>query len=156
MIRLGNCPHCQKITAQNIVKSLKTTTTTCRVCQTTLNIEYKSRKRLQAVKRRMTPKPQTVLKNKVWRELVKNLTEHRAKFLCEICHVAPTWLPLQGHHIIKRSQGRIDTEENCLILCHVCHNHSKYGSGTPLSTAEQLALVKRLQNNTCNVTKEVL
>lgn len=50
------------------------------------------------------------------------LIEFRAKGRCEECGQLPDWRGLQGHHIVKRSQGGEDTAENCLINCGRCHS----------------------------------
>ena len=56
-----------------------------------------------------------------WNELVLYLIQFRARGKCEECHRSPDFRGLQGHHIIKRSQGGEDTKENCEILCGRCH-----------------------------------
>lgn len=84
-------------------------------------------------------------------KLVAYLAEHRAKRLCEIratpvCqgrNYHPRWPGLSGHHVIKRSRGRVDTAGNIIIGCPDCHNHTKYGDGTPLSIIELLTIINR-------------
>ena len=77
-------------------------------------------------------------------KLIIYLTHYRAKGRCEICGRLPAILGLMGHHIIKLSQGGLDCAKNLLILCEFCHNHTKYGSGTPLDKFLQLQLATAL------------
>lgn len=94
----------------------------------------------------------TARANTNWNKLVRYLMANRAHDRCEIqaaaeCHERshrPDWRGLSGHHPIKRSQGRIDTAGNILIACGDCHNHQRYGTGTPLSRDEQLILANKL------------
>ena len=66
-------------------------------------------------------------KNELWGEI----TDERVieeNHICQWCHQRGSRLfprlhsHLDGHHIVKRSQGRIDTPENCYIVhrfkCH--------------------------------------
>ena len=97
--------------------------------------------------------PETAERNRCWNELVSHLTRYRAKGLCEIRGTAecqerdykPDWRGLSGHHIIPRSRGRIDTADNCIIGCGDCHNHARFGNGTPFSIEE---LQKIIANTT--------
>ena len=57
-----------------------------------------------------------------WKELVSYLIVYRAHGRCEACGKRPDWRGLVGHHKIFRSKGRIDTAENCEILCGKCHS----------------------------------
>jgi len=64
----------------------------------------------------------TQARKQKWNELVKRLIEERAHGRCEECHELPDFRGLHGHHIIYRSQGGEDTEENCIVLCGRCHD----------------------------------
>lgn len=47
----------------------------------------------------------------------------RCQGLCELCHRAPDWRGLSKHEIKFRSQGGNPLDEdNCLMLCGVCHS----------------------------------
>ena len=41
---------------------------------------------------------------------------------CEHCHRHPDWRGLMKHHIIKRSHGGGDDQENIVWLCGRCHS----------------------------------
>ncbi len=84
-------------------------------------------KRKTPIKR--TPSPKQREKNKIWKEIVIR----KADDLYGICQWCNQWgslyadfNPLGGHHIIRRSRGRIDTYENCYI-CHWATCHSVIG-----------------------------
>jgi len=54
--------------------------------------------------------------------------EAYAAFLREVfeldnwrCKICCRTVPLQGHHMQKRSQGRLDVVENVISLCYRCH-----------------------------------
>ena len=51
---------------------------------------------------------------------------------CEVCKKKFNKNKLTAHHIIMRSKGGEDTEENLLIRCYNCHfgviNHMEYDS----------------------------
>ena len=150
MIRLGFCPNCQKITTQNIVKSLRSVITTCRICNQTLHVEHPARKPLQSVKprkflRKMSAK-MTVQKRgeKKLEQKLLELCHNR----CEICGSSGI-VGVAKHEIVKRSQQGNECDPlNCLILCTSgCHNHAKYPkTGTPLSIKEQQDLAKKLHS----------
>jgi 5-methylcytosine-specific restriction endonuclease McrA len=38
------------------------------------------------------------------------------------CTICQRILPLQGHHLQKRSQGRLDVVENVISVCYRCHD----------------------------------
>ena len=84
--------------------------------------------------------------DKKYRELIDGLVRERAKGRCEVCGGDSG---LGGHHIQKRSKGRLDTEENILIVCCLCHRHdvSTTGiitrDGKPMPVEEQFEIVKR-------------
>jgi hypothetical protein len=59
-----------------------------------------------------------VLKGDEYRALVTRCYE-RDGWRCRRCQNREHLTP---HHIIKRSNIRIDTEENLLTLCVLCHN----------------------------------
>ncbi len=75
--------------------------------------------------------------DKVWKGIVADCIENRARYRCEINWLG-CWVRvgLQGHHIVRRSQGGRHTKENCIIGCPNCHNHAKWSTGIPLSRAE--------------------
>lgn len=50
---------------------------------------------------------------------VSRLVFQRARWRCEECRLLK---PLQAHHKVFRSQGRLDTEENLRALCAACHD----------------------------------
>ena len=150
MIRLGFCPHCNKITTQNIVKSLRNTTTTCRQCSTTLNVEYPPRKPSQSVKARK-PMKQVSSKMAVQKRGEKKLEQKLLELChnrCEICNQPADFRGLHKHEIIRRGQQGNELEPtNCLILCLRCHDHKKYPlTGTPLSIINQQDLANRLHS----------
>lgn len=95
--------------------------------------------------------PKTARRNREWLQTVQYCMIHYAKGLCEIratdeCkerEFKPDWRGLSGHHVIPRSNGRIDTEDNCIIGCGDCHNHQKYGKGTPLSIEELQEIISK-------------
>ena len=43
----------------------------------------------------------------------------RDKFTCQVCHASG--IPLQVHHIVPRSQGGTDRQENLITVCPNCH-----------------------------------
>lgn len=102
-------------------------------------IGLKTRKPLRAHKpiNRISRKQQA--QNKTWREV----TRHKAAnldFICQWCGQHGTfeddYNPLSGHHIIKRSKGRIDTYWNCYVAhwttCHeFIENHGIDVRNTP-------------------------
>ena len=64
----------------------------------------------------------TIPKNKRIKLSQKKYIELKLKVLerdkyCVLCPKEPTEL----HHVIFRSHGGSDTEENCVMLCHDCH-----------------------------------
>ncbi len=52
-------------------------------------------------------------------QIVKNISLKRANHKCERC-----WskCDLEFHHKIPISQGGDSSQENCIVLCHICHN----------------------------------
>lgn len=47
---------------------------------------------------------------------------HRRDRLCQRCPPGrPAWFGLHVHHRVLRSQGGLDTPENLILLCGVCH-----------------------------------
>ena len=52
-------------------------------------------------------------------QIVKNISLKRANHKCERC-----WSKrdLEFHHKIPISQGGDSSQENCIVLCHICHN----------------------------------
>ena len=42
---------------------------------------------------------------------------------CVLCPKEPTEL----HHVIFRSQGGDDSMQNCVMLCHDCHENKAHG-----------------------------
>ncbi|KKN71849.1 hypothetical protein LCGC14_0417030 [marine sediment metagenome] len=87
-----------------------------------------------------------------WDALVGYLAENRADWECEI--PCGGRYNLQGHHIIKRSQGGLHNAGNCLIACHDCHRHDKWGPGIPIPAEEALVLVAGL-NKKYNIDGEM-
>ncbi len=86
----------------------------------------------------------------LWKRLGNYLTSTRAGRRCEIM-TAQQCLDRKGagnpklltrHHIVLRGRGRVDTAGNCAIVCELCHDHTKYGSGTPLAVE---TLLERIQ-----------
>ena len=87
----------------------------------------KTHKPLRAYKKinRISPK-QRVL-NRLWNKITTRRCLEE-QYICQWCHYAghrfdPESIGyLDGHHIIKRSRGRIDTPRNCYIVhrfkCH--------------------------------------
>ncbi|GAG55627.1 unnamed protein product [marine sediment metagenome] len=65
-------------------------------------------------------------RRKKWNELVLYLIQYRARGKCESCKKSPDFRGLQGHHIIKRSQGGEDEETNAIVLCGKCHAKAHY------------------------------
>ncbi len=59
------------------------------------------------------------IKNKIWREITL-LKWGKQNHYCSWCgrYVDNP----DGHHIIRRSRGRIDTEDNCYIVHRICHD----------------------------------
>ena len=45
----------------------------------------------------------------------------RSRGLCEHCGHRPDWRGLHPHHVIYRSRGGIETEENEELWCAPCH-----------------------------------
>ena len=77
---------------------------------------------------------------RVFHQLVNYLKVERAHYVCEICGGR---IHLQGAHIIKRAQGRLDHIENIIIACQLCHDHWKYGeSGLPVSVEVAQRIVR--------------
>lgn len=68
------------------------------------------------------------IKNALWNKITNGRCE-KLGYICEYCgkrgqrinSEALDWL--DGHHIQRRSRGRIDTEENCYICHRVCHSY---------------------------------
>lgn len=58
------------------------------------------------------------LVNLNWKRICQ-IVRHRQKYRCGTCDKPK---PLQGHHIKRRSRGRLDTVENVVALCLDCHN----------------------------------
>ena len=91
------------------------------------------------------------------RELEQFLLENRAKGKCEI-QGEGCWRSngLSMHHIIRRSKGKsdiVDTKENCLIGCPICHLRADHPESSmkingieypPLTIQQQLELVANL------------
>ena len=67
-------------------------------------------------------------KQKVAQDLWRDITIARAateRHKCQWCGCQGSFYgnnPLCGHHIIKRSKGRVDTADNCYIVHWLCHN----------------------------------
>lgn len=82
--------------------------------------------------------------NRLWLARVLRLARTRAKWHCEICgeHVIFVGaFGLSGHHIVPRARGRIDTDDNCIIGCHKCHDHTQYAEGIPMSQEEAQRII---------------
>ena len=62
---------------------------------------------------KLSPKKYNALKEEVF---------DRDKF-CVLCGKPPTDL----HHVIFRSHGGDDSKENCVALCHDCHENKAHG-----------------------------
>lgn len=66
---------------------------------------------------------------------------------CELCHnppSAPDWL-LHSHEPEFGGRGkRVVSLQTSLMSCNKCHDHSKYKDGLPISTEEQLELIKKI------------
>lgn len=65
------------------------------------------------------------IRNKLWAEITDQLCLE-LKYTCQYCgklgqrdNLGNLWTYLDGHHIFKRSRGRLDTKENC----YPCHRH---------------------------------
>jgi len=99
--------------------------------------------------------PKQKVKNREWNALVAHLIEHRAYFRDELDGSLPDWRGLQGHHIIKRSQGGTNTAGNCFILNAINHDHTKYGSGIPIK-AEQALFEVALLNKEHGIHPELI
>lgn len=56
-----------------------------------------------------------------WRR-VRDIVRHRQQYRCAGCGKI---LPLQGHHIKRRSQGRLDTPDNVRCDCDACHREEE-------------------------------
>ena len=54
----------------------------------------------------------------IWHEIVRQQVK-RLKGRCRWCE--KVGYALEGHHIIRRSGGRIDTDENCYVCHRWCH-----------------------------------
>ena len=89
-------------------------------------------------------------KNSAWNDLVFILFLNRAEGVCELCGRSGG---LQGHHIIKRSQGGKNIASNTLILDGLCHKRADNPNSAmkidgveypPFSITEQLDLAKKL------------
>jgi len=87
-------------------------------------------------------------KNREWHALVAHLVEYRAHGRDELTGryvgFVGKW-GLQGAHIRPRRYN-IHTAANCLIADNITHDHSKYGSGLPISQEEALTLVAKLND----------
>jgi len=64
---------------------------------------------------------------------------------CKICGLIR---PLQGHHLTKRSQGRLDVVENVVSLCYGCHEDVERGRIIlePFDMKRRIIRVKRRQH----------
>jgi len=95
-------------------------------------------------------------KNKEWHALVAHLVEYRAHGRDELSGryvgFVGKW-GLQGAHIKPRIYN-IHTAANCLIADNITHDHSKYGSGLPISQEEALAFVAK-QNEKYGIDPEL-
>ena len=67
-----------------------------------------------------------------WQKL-KNIVFERDKWTCRICGKK---IKLTADHIIKRSQGGDDLEENIWTLCVDCHRRKDEYQLTPEEAAE--------------------
>ena len=85
---------------------------------------------------------------KQWSYVTHFLFKWRSQGKCEICgqYIGSIGLnALNGHHIIKRSQGGKHTIDNCLVIgYYCCHRHDLYADGTPLDRERQLELCAEL------------
>ncbi|HEC62118.1 MAG TPA: hypothetical protein ENI27_07680 [bacterium] len=61
------------------------------------------------------------------------------------CRVCGRIRPLQGHHMKKRSQGRLDVVENVVSLCYECHEHVERGriKIVPIDMKKRIIRVRR-------------
>ena len=63
-------------------------------------------------------------KNKLWK-LITITKAINLGYICQWCgkkgRFDGSMNSLSGHHIIKRSQGRLDTDENCYVCHWLCH-----------------------------------
>ena len=59
------------------------------------------------------------IKNKLWREItLEKWAELGRK--CQWC--GSYTIDPDGHHIVRRSKGRVDTKENCYVVHRLCHS----------------------------------
>jgi len=58
------------------------------------------------------------LEGKEYQQLIRQVFELDG-WRCKICR---KMLPLQAHHLQKRSQGRLDVIENLISVCYRCHD----------------------------------
>jgi len=109
----------------------------------------KSHTRLKVKKGLNKISAKTAGANRKWLGIVLKIAE-QVGYKCEICGKYIGFVGefgLSGHHIIHRSKGRIDTEENCLVGCCECHNHAKYTEGIPISAEEALEIASKRSRN---------
>lgn len=52
----------------------------------------------------------------------KEAVRHRDNYTCQICKAKGKNVALEVHHIIFKSQGGTDDEDNLVTLCKKCHN----------------------------------
>ncbi len=87
----------------------------------------------------------------LWKRLGDYLIAMRAGRRCEVM-AEPRCRNREGagnpklltrHHIILRGRGRVDTAGNCAVACELCHDHTKYGAGTPMPIASLQELIRQ-------------
>lgn len=68
-------------------------------------------------------------KNAHWKKVTDERVEEGA-YICQWCgkrgqrdSSMALFSYLDGHHIVRRSRGRIDTKDNCYIVHRICHQY---------------------------------
>lgn len=64
-------------------------------------------------------------------ENTKAMVLNRDNYTCQYCKGKHKDSKLEVHHIIFRSQGGSDEEDNLMTLCHTCHKNLHSGTITP-------------------------
>ena len=77
---------------------------------------------------------------------IRQAVYDRANRICERCGNTKA---LQCHHIVKKSQGGLDIEDNIILLCWNCHHGTKGVHGKKGHKVD-LELKLRLQNKYYN------
>lgn len=76
-----------------------------------------------------------------WFKVKCEKAEELGGWICEVCEKECEPHEIVGHHVINKSQGGLDTLENCRLRCYPCEAlmHFLYASGNPPEPSRQLA-----------------